>query len=54
MVWANCFCWISISPNWKTKIVDADLASDGGDCYLRGTINLTTKKFGMLEKNGYG
>ena len=49
-VWVNCFCNTWNSDRWKTKIMIVD---DGGNCYFRLKINLTSKKCYELIVNGF-
>lgn len=54
LVWVNCFC-ISFDEfkNWKTEIANTDLVMDGGDCFIKVTINLPGNSFSDLRTHGY-
>lgn len=43
-VFVTCFCPSAIGKNWKTEILTV---SGGGECIIRGTINLTTRMSGF-------
>ncbi len=49
-VWVNCFCKTD-GQNWKKESIQVD---DGGNCYFRVKINLTTGKYHDLMVNGFG
>ena len=48
-VWVNCFC--GDSNNWRKQIVSA---ADGGNCYFKFTVNLTTKNYYNFSINCKG
>ena len=47
-VWINCFCQ-KLNINWKNKLV---LIKDGGNCYFKLKINITSGRFYELMVNG--
>ena len=51
-VYVNCFCNAGWNFNdWKNTVV---LVDDGGSCFFRVVINLTTLEFEDFGTNGYG
>ena len=54
LIWVNCFCDTDNFKNWKTDLIKAYRVEDGGDCFINVTINLTTKQFSPLHRNGDG
>jgi hypothetical protein len=50
IVWINAFC-DAFGTDWKKHIV---VVMDGGNCYFKAKINLTTKQVFELGTNGAG
>ena len=54
LVWVNCFCdGFGEFKDWKIEIAETDQVRDGGDCFIKVTINLTENSFFKLGTHGY-
>ena len=50
LVYLNGFCQIEHVPRWRTEWV---IVSDGGPCFFRAVVNLTSGRIEMLRVNGF-